>query len=111
MTNQTWENKFDDEIAHARSARAVGNEGMARVCARRAGGLVVGEYLRRQGRTVPSENAYDLLRYLREQPGTPVHLQKRLDRLLLRVNSEHQLPVQGDLISDAEWLRHTLLID
>ena len=37
--------KYDQEINRAEKARQDGNEGMARVCARRAAGIVVGEYL------------------------------------------------------------------
>jgi hypothetical protein len=43
--------------------RARGNEGQARVCARRAAGAVLREYFQRRGLPVRSPSAYDLWNY------------------------------------------------
>ena len=40
-----WEAFYKAEMQNAEAARRSGNEGKARVCARRAAGAVIGEYL------------------------------------------------------------------
>ena len=53
-----WKVKYNYEIEHAISARKNGNEGMARVCARRAAGIIIGEYLNRLGYSNLTHSAY-----------------------------------------------------
>ena len=111
MSNHTsdWKARFEDEIHHAEEARAAGNEGMARVCARRAAGIAIGEHLRRQGLPTGGPSAYEHLRNLRLDPRLPPDLVESVEHLLLRVTSEHNLPVQADLIADARRLSEELL--
>jgi hypothetical protein len=104
-----WKITFEAEIQHAEQARLAGNEGMARVCARRAAGVLVGEYVKRQGVHQDSASAYDRLRYLSELPGTSPQVAQTADLLLRRVTVEHTLPVEADLIAEARWLRQELL--
>ena len=47
----------NQELEMARSSRCSGNEGRARVCARRAAGHVVGEYLTRNDIDLETESA------------------------------------------------------
>jgi len=105
----SWQDQYDIEIKNAKSARAMGNEGRARVCARRAAGLVIGEYLRSKDYTLPAASAYDRLRLLNSLPDLPDEVYQVTGHLLERVNSNYQLPADADLIKDAEWLRTTLL--
>jgi len=109
MPNSTWQAGFNTEIEQAKIARARGNEGMARVCARRAAGIVIGEYLLRKGRPSPSASAYDRLRLLERLPDIPESIREATCRLLLRVDANHQLPADADLINDAVLLREILL--
>jgi hypothetical protein len=105
---QDWHDKFEREMTRARAARSAGNEGQARVCARRAAGAVAGEYLRRQGIAFASPSAYDRLEFIQEQPETPLHVRELAGRLLLRVDEDHNLPGGTDLIADAEALAQAL---
>jgi len=105
----SWQDQYDIEIKNAKLARAMGNEGRARVCARRAAGLVIGEYLRSKDYTLPSASAYDRLRLLNSLPDLPDEVYQVTGHLLERVNSNYQLSTDADLIKDAEWLRATLL--
>ena len=105
----SWQDQYDIEIKNAKSAQAMGNEGRARVCARRAAGLVIGEYLRCKDYTLPTASAYDRLRLLNSLPDLPDEVYQVTGHLLERVNSNYQLPADADLIKDAEWLRTTLL--
>lgn len=98
MDGQT---EIDAEFEKAEQARARGNEGQARVCARRAAGIAAREYLTRQGIRPPSVSAYDLLNMLKSDPSLSPDLQRIADHLTLRVTEEFKLPVHADLIAEA----------
>jgi hypothetical protein len=104
-----WRITFEDEFDRAEKARAAGNEGKARVCARRAAGAVVGEYLSRQGIDLPTSSAHDRLRYLRDMSSISVQARQAASHLLTRVTPEFALPVEADLIAEARGLRQELL--
>lgn len=104
-----WQKIFEAEILQAENARALGNEGMARVCARRAAGAATGEYFRRRGIPLDSPSAYDLLRYLDGRDDTPPLARQAAGRLLQRLTPEFTLPVEADLIAEARVLRQELL--
>jgi hypothetical protein len=107
--DQDWKTTFEAEIKHAQAARLSGNEGMARVCARRAAGALVGEYFKRRGVDTVSASAYDRLRDLCEAPGVTPQIIDTANLFLSRVTPEHNLPVQANLISEAVRLRQELL--
>ena len=104
-----WQTQIDAEFGRAEQARARGNEGQARVCARRAAGIAIREYLTRQGISPPSVSAYDLLNFLKEDPRLSSDLKRIADHLTLRVTEEFKLPVQADLIAEAKLFCETLL--
>ncbi len=97
------------ELDRARRARERGNEGQARVCARRAAGLAVRAYYALQGKTILTSNAYDLLRLLAQDEQIAAEARACALRLTLRVTSEFKLPIEADLIQDAEQLAKALL--
>lgn len=96
------------ELDRANQARTKGKEGQARVCARRAAGIAIRDYLTRQGTHIPSTSAYDLLNLLKEDALLPSDLKLAAEHLTLRVTEEFKLPVEADLIAEArvlcEWL-------
>ena len=99
---------IQSEFDRAEQARAKNNEGQARVCARRATGIAIRDYLTRQGTRIPSASAYDLLNLLKEDSHLPPDLKLAADHLTVRVTEEFKLPVDADLIAEArllcEWL-------
>lgn len=106
-----WQTEVNAEFEKAEQARARGNEGRARVCARRAAGIAVREYLTRQGIRPPSLSAYDLLNLLKDDPrlaGRP-DLQRIADHLTLRVTEEFKLPIDADLVAEARTFCEELL--
>ena len=105
----TWEKSFEREITAARSARNTGNEGRARVCARRAAGIVINEYLRVNNHPIDSSNAYDIIKIFSSQPDLPNNLREISEHFLERVNQDFQLSGGIDLIYDAVWLKDKLL--
>ena len=104
-----WQRQIEAEFEKAEQARARGNEGQARVCARRAAGIAVREYLARQGIRPPSVSAYDLLNLLRADPQLAPRLRLIADHLTLRVTEEFKLPVNADLIAEAREFCQELL--
>ena len=104
-----WQAQIESELEKAEQARARGNEGQARVCARRAAGIAVREYPNRQGIRPPSVSAYDLLNFLKEDPHLSTELRLIADHLTLRVNEEFKLPVEADLVAEARTFCKTLI--
>jgi hypothetical protein len=104
-----WRTDFETELARAEAARARKNEGQARVCARRAAGVVLREYFTRAGIPVPSPSAMDLLKLLAEQPLLPPDVQRAASLLTQRVDEEFRLPTDADLIAEARKLREALI--
>lgn len=104
-----WITHYDREITQAEAARAAGNEGRARVCARRAAGAVISEYMRRQGLQPRGPSAYDRVRDLLDLPDISPEVRQAAGHFLLRVTPEFTLPEEIDLIDEARWLRRTLL--
>jgi len=104
-----WREEVEMEFERAEQARIVGNEGQARVCARRAAGIAVREYFTRRGEGVGTSSAYDLLNLIKDDPQLPPDLKLIADHLTLRVNEEFKLPVSVDLIAEARKLCEELL--
>jgi quercetin dioxygenase-like cupin family protein len=106
---ETWREKFEAELRQAEAARQAGNEGMARVCARRAAGHVLGEYYTRRELPFYGPSAYDHLRSLKDLPDVPEGVREVARHFLVRITPEHTLPVEADLIAEARWLADALL--
>ena len=104
-----WQARIESELEKAQAARARGNEGQARVCARRAAGIAAGEYLERQGVRPPGLSAYDLLNLLKEDPRLSTDLKSIADHLTVRVTEEFRLPVNADLIAEARIFCENLI--
>ena len=106
-----WQSDIEAEFEKAEQARARGNEGQARVCARRAAGIAIREYLTRQGIHPPSASAYDLLNLLKNDPrlASRPDLKTIADHLTLRVTEEFKLPVEADLVVEARKFCEELL--
>lgn len=105
----TWRDDYTHEMTRAHAARLAGNEGMARVCARRAAGIIVAEYLHRRGEEQFGPSALQRLRYIAAMPELAPRLKEIIDHFLLPVDVDHRLPDQIDLLSEAAWLAKTLL--
>lgn len=101
--------EIERELERARRARAQGNEGQARVCARRAAGIAVREYYRRRGQPLVTPSAYDLLQFLTQDEHVDERLRQKAALLTLRVTPQFTLPVEADLIAEAEALIQHLL--
>jgi len=105
-----WEAPFQSELHQAEMARAIGNEGKARVCARRAAGIAISEYLRRWGISPPGSSAYDILKFFQSNPDVPNNAKSIAGHFLERVDANFSLASDVDLIQDARWLAQELLL-
>ncbi len=104
-----WKTQVQQEFERAKAARDRGNEGQARVCARRAAGIAIRQYYARQGKSLRTSSAYDLLTLLRDDPNITPGLKQAASHLTLRVNTAFMLPVQVDLLEEAHKLCEELL--
>ena len=100
---------MEHEFNRAEKARAEKNEGQARVCARRAAGIAIREYLTRKGIHPPSTSAYDLLNLIKDDPLLSIDMRLIAEHLTLRVTEEFKLPVDADLVAEARRLCDELL--
>jgi HEPN domain-containing protein len=104
-----WQDQLRAEFERAAQSRARNNEGQARVCARRAAGIAIRESLGRRGFRPLSTSAYDLLTLLKEEKQLPSDLLKVVENLTLRVTEDFKLPIEADLIAEAQKLCKWLL--
>jgi mycoredoxin len=95
---------IEDELEAAERARLEGNEGRARVCARRAAGIAARDFLIRQGVRLRDASAYSALQALAEFPGLMPELRTYVSHLVIRVTENFTLPMDADLITDARKL-------
>ena len=107
--NNDWQVQLELEFARAAQARAKDNEGQARVCARRAAGIIVREYLTRRGESITNPSAYELLQKLADDPTLTAGLHQSVIYLTMRVNEEFKLPANIDLVDEARKLYVGLL--
>jgi HEPN domain-containing protein len=106
-----WKAQLELEFERAEAARARGNEGQTRVCARRAAGIAIREYYARRGQPVRTPSAYDLLQLLTDEPRLSPDLKQAAAYLTLRVTEEFKLPVDVDLLNEARKLCDGLLVE
>ncbi len=91
-----------EELLLAKQSRAEGNEGRARVCARRAAGTAAGMYLLERGRGSLEDNALQSLLKLSELDSLPERVQTAASWLVERVDENSNLPPEVDLIQEAK---------
>jgi hypothetical protein len=95
---------IDAELAQARKAREAGNEGQARVCARRAAGIAIREWYQRRLGARWHGDALKQLQRLQADPLAPENVRAAAQRLTTRVDFDHTLPFEDDPIEDARGI-------
>ena len=104
-----WPADIQIEFDNAEKARSQGNEGRARVCARRAAGMAARKYFTNHGKIFRTPSAYDLLGWIAEDASLSTEARQTAAYLTLRVNEEFRLPPNVDLIHEAKNLCMILL--
>jgi hypothetical protein len=101
--------QIESEFEHARLALKSGNDGRARVCARRAAGIAIGVWLSRRDETGWPVDAINRLRFAREHSSLPDDVRGAAGRLTARVTPDFTSPFDADPVEDALILvRHFL---
>lgn len=99
----------EQALEQAASARARGNEGMARVCARRAAGWAAEAYLQAHGAGIADPSVLVQLRQLAKQPGLSPRLHEIIGHLVMPklkddLESDSYFPADIDLLAEAREL-------
>lgn len=103
-----WLAGYQRELTRGQAAREQGNEGMARVCARRAAGIVVRAYYHERGKALPGSNIMRHLKTLYESQNEPEDVRMVCRHFTLQITEDHVLPGDVDLLEDVRWLQRTL---
>jgi len=104
-----WKPKYTSEIQRGEQARAEGNEGMARVCARRAAGEVIREYFQRQNLAQSKPSALNALKILSQSDQVSPRVREISTHFVWQITTEHILPGDVDLLVEVRWLAKELL--
>jgi hypothetical protein len=98
-------NRLLNELALARRSRELGNEGRARVCARRAAGWAVESiYNQNQRSRLPEANAYRFLLWFKDMSHFPMNLREAARRLTTRIDEDFSVPFDEDPLADARMI-------
>jgi len=109
MIAKQWMDYTNAELNQAEEARQAGNEGRARVCARRAAGHIIEEYGCRKKIQFPNESIYVRIKYLADQSDITPQVREILEHLVIRIMPDHTLPIEADLIAEVRALAMELL--
>jgi hypothetical protein len=99
------------ELEKAQQARQKGNEGMARVLARRAAGMAIRNYLSINDIEQRGLSLNALIKDEEVRKGLPTSTHAALDRLSTRIGMDFQFPVDFDLLLDAQLVIELLSIN
>ena len=101
----------------SQEARKHGNEGLARVCARRAAGWAIQQHLKTEQIDLETSSAFEYIKYFRENWEHMPDMQLVLDHLVQRkvidpLDGNSYWPLHDiDLVREAAWLVQELLGD
>ena len=109
MEKSELKKSIEAELLDARNSRDGGNEGRARVCARRAAGLAIGQYYEECMGERPPTSAYVLLQWFSDREEMPENLRDAARRLTVRVTPAYVLPHEEDPLEDAQLLIQAFL--
>lgn len=93
--------RIDRELSAARAAWEQGQEGKARVCARRAVALADQAWLAAAGHPMWQGDAMAHLRRIQQQAEFPLSVRQGAERLTTSVTRRHDTPFTSDPVSDA----------
>jgi HEPN domain-containing protein len=109
MTSSQAKESIDKEFATGRYARSIGNDGMVRVCARRAAGIAISYWLEQNPRQGRGLDAMSLLRNLQNDESMPRNIRDAAMRLTTRITGQFTSPFSTDPIDDSKIIINHLL--
>jgi uncharacterized protein (UPF0147 family) len=93
--------QIEQELARAVKGLQDGNDGLARVCARRAVALASQHWAEQRNLPTGKGDAMHHLRQIQEETTFPVSVRAAAQRLLTKVTEQTKLPMTTDPITDA----------
>lgn len=96
--------RIAQELAAAKQAWNDGNEGKARVCARRAVAVAAEFWAARRGEPPRQADAMAQLRRIQQHVTVPLPIRQAAERLTTAVTRRHEAPFTTDPISDASLI-------
>ena len=100
----SWREEVEQELAKAATGLREGNDGLARVCARRAVALGAQAWGKRGSRKAWPADAMNQLRKIQEEETFPLWVREAAQRLLTKATQRDQAPVSKDPIADARLI-------
>lgn len=102
---------IDQELTAAAVAWKDGNEGKARVCARRAVALAAESWLARLAEPLWRGDAMEHLRRIQQHASFPLSVREAAERLTTAVTRRQEEPFTSDPIRDARLIIEYLTVD
>lgn len=93
--------QIEQELTKATKGLQNGNDGLARVCARRALALASQHWAEQRNLPTWKGDAMQLLRQIQEETTFPLPVRAAAQRLLTKVTEQTHLPMTTDPITDA----------
>ena len=100
---------IEKEFATAAHARSIGNDGMVRVCARRAAGVAISFWLESHPREGWGVNAMNQLRAIQDEPSMPDNVKEAAGRLAAKITESFASPFRQDPLNDSRTIIDYLL--
>lgn len=102
MNKQEVQERIQNELTKAEEARRIGNDGMARVCARRAAGAAITYWLAFHPRPEWGIDAMSQLRDLQQDGSMPEVVRDAALRLTTKITDQFTSPFSTDPIEDSK---------
>jgi hypothetical protein len=110
MTKTQTLEQIEKEFATAKHAQEIGNDGMVRVCARRAAGVAIGYWLERNPRASWGMDAMNRLKNLQRDAMIPIDVRDAAARLTTKITEQFTSPFPTDPIHDSKIIINHLLL-
>lgn len=95
---------IEQELAAAEAAQHDGNDGKARVCARRAVARATEAWIAQSASTPWHGDAMAQLRHIQQDTSFPLPIRQAAERLSTSVSRQHATPFTSDPIADARLI-------
>ena len=100
-TKEYYLDQIEKELSTAREARQSGNDGKARVCARRAAGQAVAMYLAKNPMPAWGTDALSQLKHLKDSPEFSQPCRDAAARLTTKISDQFTYQFSTDPLEDA----------
>lgn len=98
--------QIEREFAIANHAQRIGNDGMVRVCARRAAGVAITFWLQSNARSSWGVDAMNQLRSLALEDSIPQDVREAAKRLSTKVTEQFTSPFSTTPLTDSKTIIH-----